>query len=98
MLDALSQLQSAMAEAIERGKVERAAEIIRDFEKQYPNFSAVIRAAFVGTPEEVVANASMFWPSLRNLPGAVEFARKLQDAVKKEWTKPRGVQLKRLKP
>ncbi len=87
---ALQQLQQTLAEAIQHGNDKRASELLLDFKKQHPKMWALFSSLFAGTPEDLVERASAYWPSLRTMPGAVEFERKLQTRINEEVNKKRG--------
>jgi hypothetical protein len=86
---ALQQLQEDIAACIEYGNDKRAGDLLADFAKSYPFAWAFFSATFTGTPEEAVEKAAHYWPDVKKMPGAVEFARKLQERVKAEVDKKR---------
>lgn len=86
------EMELLVAEANARG----ASALIIQFERENPNLSAFIRATFAGTPEQMLETCSAFWPGVKSLPRAREFFADVQQAVLREWEKPRGVKPKRL--
>ncbi len=88
----LEDLKREMAAAIEHGRANRAAEILTDARGRWPFLSALVASVFTGTPEEVVRKASVYWPGLADMPGAVEFARAVQEKLQEAASKKRGAQ------
>src|SRR5687768_6400622 len=89
-LNALSSLKTEMEAAIEHGRLNRARDLILDFHEDLPLAAGLIKAAFTGSPEEIVDKASAYFPALKDVPGAVEFAAELQRLLREAWNKKRG--------
>jgi hypothetical protein len=100
-LAALTELQRELVAAIQHGQVNRAAELVTDFESEYPVASQIIRAMFSGTAEQVVDKLSAYWPGVKSVPGAVQFVASLQEKLMEVWNRKRGARVvpegKRLK-
>lgn len=81
-------LEAEISKCVTSARHERGAQLVRDFCAEHPEWAALIRAAFSGTPAEAREQFLTFFPGLAPVL-SVDFVGRVQAVLQHEWTKPR---------
>jgi hypothetical protein len=65
-------------QAVDKIRVERGAEYIRQFKREYPLFSSFVDLLIDGTPQQALQSLAAFNSQAARLPFALDFLRELQ--------------------